>query len=237
MVLEPTAASILRLLVLVCLHFQRTLPIKPCVKYKPWQTNTTLHGYKLPAFSNYVNLQNDSGKQSTNSFISAKDDPSFFEEDNGKEQDANFENSERDNSHLSVVHALYSQRGLRAERNRPSGNRSSKSPDELSETSNQPSESRLPSDEGQLGDTNMTQAGLSQVDGTLREEVRNVFLEFARFGSRNTETRGLDVYRFKKLCVECKLVRDTKALPCIELIFFKVCYHKDIAASSDKTSF
>eukprot|EP00892_Ulva_mutabilis_P012039 jgi/Ulvmu1/9207/UM005_0307.1 len=51
-------------------------------------------------------------------------------------------------------------------------------------------------------------------------ELRKVFLEFARFGTRS-QTKHMDIYRFMKMCRECGLLLRQQDVSSIDLIFYK----------------
>lgn len=52
--------------------------------------------------------------------------------------------------------------------------------------------------------------------------VLRVFLEYARFGTRDKKARTLDVYRFMKLIRECSLMTSPDSAAAVDLIFCKV---------------
>lgn len=54
--------------------------------------------------------------------------------------------------------------------------------------------------------------------------VRKVFLEYARFGTRDKKAKTLDVYRFMKLIRECSLMSSPDNAAAVDLIFCKVCH-------------
>jgi p25-alpha len=58
-------------------------------------------------------------------------------------------------------------------------------------------------------------------DMPVKNQVRRVFLEFARFGTRS-ETKCMDVYRFMKLCRECELLTRPEDAASVDLIFYQV---------------
>ena len=53
-------------------------------------------------------------------------------------------------------------------------------------------------------------------------ELRKVFIEFARFGTRS-QTKHMDIFRFMKMCRECGLLLRQQDVSSIDLIFYKVC--------------
>jgi hypothetical protein len=55
----------------------------------------------------------------------------------------------------------------------------------------------------------------------LEKALHEVFLEFARFGTR-TDTKHMDSFRFMKLCRECCLTTNLADNNCVDLIFYKV---------------
>lgn len=59
-------------------------------------------------------------------------------------------------------------------------------------------------------------------DAGTNSELRKVFLEFARFGTRS-QTKHMDIYRFMKMCRECGLLLRQQDVSSIDLIFYKVC--------------
>lgn len=61
-------------------------------------------------------------------------------------------------------------------------------------------------------------------------QLKRVFLEFAQFGTRNA-AKSMDVYRFTKLCRECDLLPQPQDTPSINLIFYKVRFHRLLHAS------
>jgi hypothetical protein len=55
----------------------------------------------------------------------------------------------------------------------------------------------------------------------MNRQLRRIFLEFARFGTRS-QTKTMDIFRFMKLCRECSLLTDPRHVSSIDLIFYKV---------------
>lgn len=58
-------------------------------------------------------------------------------------------------------------------------------------------------------------------EAATNSELRKVFLEFARFGTRS-HTKHMDIYRFMKMCRECGLLLRQQDVSSIDLIFYKV---------------
>lgn len=71
-----------------------------------------------------------------------------------------------------------------------------------------------------------TQAHEPEIWSKQQEEIekaaRRVFLEYARFGTRDKKAKSLDVYRFMKLIRECSLMTSQDSAAAVDLIFCKV---------------
>ena len=54
-----------------------------------------------------------------------------------------------------------------------------------------------------------------------QNDLHNVFLEFAQFGTR-ANAKSMDIFRFMKLCRECQLLPKPSDASSIDLVFYKV---------------
>eukprot|EP00892_Ulva_mutabilis_P008527 jgi/Ulvmu1/6046/UM027_0023.1 len=74
---------------------------------------------------------------------------------------------------------------------------------------------------GLMDDMQSPGSELCVKDEDTEKAVRKVFLEYARFGTRDKKAKTLDVYRFMKLIRECSLMTSADRAAAVDLIFCK----------------